>query len=167
MITKFYKLALLSLLTITSSASFAATQDAACSTATVLGGNALQFYHPGFTAQLPTDGSGYPAPGGEGAGIRVCHHSNPPTLDQTETCDVAATESSGTHYASIYVAGTDSSCIFSYEISAADNSRSTPAVVAATPPPVQAVPIFSPLGLLLMLSGLLLYGRRKRSNSMT
>ena len=141
--------------------SFAATEDAACSTAIINGGNAIQFYHPSFTAQLPTDGGSYPVPGGQGGGIRVCHFSATPTLAQTETCNIATTEVIGTNYASVYVTATDTSCIFSYEIAAGINARSAPAVVA---PAAVAVPIFSPFGLLALLSGLFLYGKRRKNS---
>ncbi|HIP95178.1 MAG TPA: hypothetical protein EYH20_07550 [Leucothrix sp.] len=160
MTNKLIKWGLIALISATPSISFAATQEANCSTAVINGGASIQFYHPGFTGQLPTDGSGYPIRGGEGGGIRVCYYSTNPTLSQTETCDTSKTETSGTTYGSIYDVATDTSCIYSYEIdSATNNSRSSATVVAAAAP--QAVPIFSPFGLLALLSGLLLYGKRR------
>lgn len=161
MTNKLIKWGLVALISTTSSISFAATQETSCSTAVINGGAAIQFYHPGFTGQLPTDGSGYPIHGEEGGGIRVCYYSSNPTLSQTETCNIATTETSGTTYASIYDAATDTSCIYSYDIDSVTNSRSSAAVVAAAAPPAHAVPIFSPFGLLALLSGLLLYGKRR------
>ena len=101
MTNKLIKWGLIALISATPSISFAATQEANCSTAVINGGASIQFYHPGFTGQLPTDGSGYPIRGGEGGDIRVCYYSTNPTLSQTET--------SGTTYASIYDADTDTS----------------------------------------------------------
>jgi len=161
MTNKLIKWGLITLISATPSISFAATQEASCSTAVINGGTAIQFYHPGFTGQLPTDGSGYPISGGEGGGIRVCYYSTNPTLSQTETCDTSKTETSGTTYGSIYDVATDTSCIYSYEIDSATNSRSSAVVVAAAAPPAHAVPIFSPFGLLALLSGLLLFGKRR------
>ena len=102
----------MALLTLSPSASFAVTQEAACAAAIVGGGTAIQFSHPSFIGQLPTDGSAFPSPGGQGGSIRVCHFSNAPTLGQTTACNVATTEVTGTNFASIYDAGTDTACIY-------------------------------------------------------
>ena len=163
--TKLYKWALMALLTLSPSASFAVTQEAACAAAIVGGGTAIQFSHPSFIGQLPTDGSAFPSPGGEGGGIRVCHYSSAPTLGQTTVCNVATTEVTGTNFASIYDGGTDTACIYSYEVAVAGNARAAPAVIAAAT--VQSVPIFSPFGLLVLLSGLLMYGKRRKGVSKT
>ncbi len=88
-------------------------------------------------------------------------------------CPTTTTEiDQTTNYMAFINVSTNEYCLYQYDLdtNGSLNRRRITAVAAATTPPppstpinTQSVPIFSPLGILAMLSGLLWFGRRNRA----
>jgi len=106
----------------------------------------------------------------------ICFFPSLPTIAQIDSdCDTTVTETDGiTNYIAQFHISADTSvqptyCLYQYDIDFANTAdvRTNPvvAVAAANPIPATEVPIFSPLGLLAMLSGMLWFGRRSRKTS--
>ena len=100
-----------------------------------------------------------------GEDVRVCFFASLPTLaDMDTTCNILPTETDlQTNYAAFLHTNALPSptfCLYKYDIDlAAADVRTNGAVVVLAP---TAVPIFTPLGLLAMMSGLLWFGKRRR-----
>lgn len=113
-----------------------------------------------------------------GGGLKYCFFpALPSAIDMKTTCDVTATE---TNKNLNYVALIDTSalpqptyCLYQYHVDTdilikggSGDGRTDGALVAALALPSTvtptAVPIFTPLGILTMLSGLLWFGKRRR-----
>jgi len=101
--------------------------------------------------------------------IRACNFSSLPTLaDMDTTCNIATSETNlQTNYVALLHTNALPSptfCLYQYDIdTGAVDVRTNGALVAVlAPSPATAVPIFTPLGLLAMMSGLLWFGKRRR-----
>ena len=102
-----------------------------------------------------------------GEDLRVCVFTSLPSLtDMNTTCDIVPAE---TNLQTNYVAFLHTNalpsptfCLYKYDIDlAAVDVRTNGALVTTFASPA-AVPIFTPLGLLAMMSGLLWFGKRRR-----
>jgi len=99
-----------------------------------------------------------------------CFHSVAPTLEATQNCDINSEEQLGVNYFSMYNKQTDTSCLFRFETSTGTGNNAfllanSPVLATfANSPPAQNqtenVPIFSPLGLLFLISGYIWFSRR-------
>ena len=139
----------------------AATLETACNVS-VSGNDITLGGHPTTSLNFAVDGTGFPGTGGANAQVRLCFYSTLPTLADTTSCDVAVTEQTGINYVSLYGVASDTSCIWSYVVDGNNGNSRANAVVGAQPPLTQSVPIFSPLGFLVLLSGLVWFGNRKK-----
>ncbi len=101
-----------------------------------------------------------------GVNVRYCFFSSAPSSVDT-TCNTAITENAGTNFiATITLTGVPQpeSCLYSYELNTANPDMRTNGAITPLAPVIAptAVPIFTPLGLLAMMSGLLWFGKRRR-----
>ena len=99
--------------------------------------------------------------------LRRCFSTTPPSLNPVpaqSNCQNSS-EVNGTNYLLELNVSTDKYCIYKYEINDAQAiPRTSPSVLSLLVQPINptSVPIFTPLGLLAMVSGLLWFGKRRR-----
>lgn len=89
--------------------------------------------------------------------LRRCYYDSSPDPQVTPSadCDTSATErNNATNYMTVLNTDDNTYCLYVYEVN-----------LSLAPPPAvnpTSVPIFTPLGLLAMVSGLLWFGKRRR-----
>jgi len=155
------------------------TEAGNCATSPVLNTDFTRFAFPPNALQLSLGGnvplsvlnidrtstvirSGYSS----GLNGRICYFATTPTTAPDTSCSVATSEvDGGTSYMALLNTTDETYCLYQYNVNTnASPVRFFSGVFSLVPPqttPVN-VPIFTPLGLLGLLSGLLWFGNRRK-----